>query len=413
MSGNTLFTETAVPEAPVDSHYGLRALYQADDHPNKVNLVIGAYKDDEGQPWVLPVVKKVAAKKYHEDPRQNYEYLPIAGDPSFCKAAARILMGADVAGDSSRIQSFQTISGTGAVHLGAVFLSKFLKSPKVYLSSPTWDNHVPVFTHAGLKVEHYPYYSKETKSLDIQGMLRNLTAAPRGSIVVLQACAHNPTGLDPSQDQWREIATVIQDAGLFPFFDCAYQGFATGDLANDSFAVRHFAALGLEMFIAQSFSKNLGLYAQRTGCLHYLSPCGPGALVTATRVSSQLARLQRAEISTPAAYGAKIASLVLNDEVLAKEWVDDLATMSGRIADMRAELRRRLEELATPGGFEHITGQIGMFAYTGLSEKQVLLIRSKWHVYMLETGRMSVSGLNSGNVGYVAKAIDDVVRSSD
>lgn len=271
---------------------------------------------------------------------------------------------------------------------------------------------MPIFTHAGMSVEHYPYYSRETKSLDFEGMLRTLSAAPRGSIVVLQACAHNPTGLDPSPAQWREIAALIQEAGLFPFFDCAYQGFATGNLVNDSFAVRHFVSLGLEMFVAQSFSKNLGLYAQRTGCLHFVSHSGPGASSTAARVASQLARLQRAEISTPAAYGAKIASLVLNDETLSREWLDDLATMSGRIAHMRAKLRRHLEELGTPGSFEHITEQIGMFAYTGLSETQVLLMRSKWHIYMLETGRASVSGLNSGNVAYVARAIDDVLRSS-
>jgi aspartate aminotransferase len=261
-------------------------------------------------------------------------------------------------------------------------------------------------------IKHYPYYSDQTKSLDFEGMMKTLEDAPRGSIVVLQACAHNPTGLDPSTDQWREIGTMVRRNGLFPFFDCAYQGFATGDLANDSYPIRHFVSLGIEMFIAQSFSKNLGLYGQRTGCLHFLARPGSEAPSTTKRVASQLAKLQRCEISTPAAYGAKIASSVLNDETLSREWIDDLAVMSQRIAKMRAEFRRQLERLGTPGKFEHITTQIGMFAYTGLSERQIMLLRSKWHVYMLATGRMSVSGLNSGNVEYVARAIDDVVRST-
>jgi aspartate aminotransferase len=255
MSEQSLFTEALVPEAPADSHYGLRAEFQADSHPDKVNLVIGAYKDDQGRPWVLPVVTK-AAQLYHEDKNQNNEYLPISGEPAFCKAAAQVLLGSDL-DYQSRISSFQTISGTGAAHLGAVFLSKFMSEskPSVYLSNPTWDNHVPVFTHAGLPIKHYPYYAQKTKSLDFDAMVETLSAAPRGSIVLLQACAHNPTGLDPTPEQWRKIATVVREAGLFPFFDCAYQGFATGDLANDSFPIRHFASLGLEMFIALLFQE--------------------------------------------------------------------------------------------------------------------------------------------------------------
>jgi aspartate aminotransferase len=310
--------------------------------------------------------------------------------------------------------SSQTISGTGAVHLGALFLARFLHefNPAVYLSDPTWDNHAPIFRHVGLLVKWYPYYAKETRSLDIEGMIQTLESAPRGSIVVLQACAHNPTGLDPTPDQWGRLASVVQKSGLFPFFDCAYQGFATGDLARDSFPIRYFAEQGIEMFVAQSFSKNLGLYGQRTGCLHFVAAPGADAKETATRVASQLAALHRVEISTPAVYGAKIASLVLNNEELFEKWGEDLETMSGRIASMRALLRKGLEDRHTPGDWSHITTQIGMFAYTGLTVEQVNLLRSRWHVYMLPSGRMSVSGLNEGNVDYVASAIDDVVRNA-
>lgn len=240
-------------------------------------------------------------------------------------------------------------------------------------------------------------------------MLETLASAPRGSIVVLQACAQNPTGVDLTHDQWRELGAVVKEAGLFPFFDCAYQGFATGDLDRDAFAVRHFVEQGVEMFVAQSFSKNLGLYGQRAGCLHFVSRPGPDAGGTVARISSQLAVIQRSEISTPAVYGAKVAALVLGDEVLSKEWADDLKTMASRIAEMRASLRKHLEDLCTPGDWSHITRQIGMFAYTGLTAQQVEAVRSRWHVYMLPSGRMSVSGLNRGNIGYVASAIHEVV----
>lgn len=310
--------------------------------------------------------------------------------------------------------SQQTISGTGAVHLGAVFLARFLgkSNPVVYLSDPTWDNHAPIFSHVGLAVKWYPYFDKKTKSLDIDGMIKTLESAERGSVVVLQVCAHNPTGLDPTPDEWERIAEVVQNSGVFPFFDCAYQGFATGDLARDSFPVRYFAQQGIEMFVAQSFSKNLGLYGQRTGCLHFLAAPGKQAGDTSARVSSQLSALQRVEISTPAVYGAKIASLLLSDEGLRSNWTNDMKIMSGRIASMRVLLRRGLEQRETPGDWSHITTQIGLFAYTGLNVRQVELLRSRWHVYMLPSGRMSISGLNERNIDHVISAVDDVVRYS-
>lgn len=242
-------------------------------------------------------------------------------------------------------------------------------------------------------------------------MLESLASAPRGSVVLLQACAHNPTGLDPTPKQWEDIATTVQEAGLLPFFDCAYQGFATGDLERDSFPIRHFLARGMDMFVAQSFSKNLGLYGQRTGCFHYIA-ASSSADGTLARVSSQLAVLQRSEISTPPLYGAKLASLVLNDERLSAEWLEDLATMSGRIREMRERLRGLLEEMETPGDWSHITAQIGMFAYTGLSAQQVERLQSRWHVYMLPSGRMSISGLNQSNVGYVALSMYDVIQNA-
>ena len=279
------------------------------------------------------------------------------------------------------------------------------------MSSPTWANHNQIFTNVNLPIKNYPYFSAKTKMLDFDGMISALQSAPDGSIILLHACAHNPTGVDPSQDQWRKIAEIMRKRSLFPFFDCAYQGFASGDLAQDNFAIRHFIEQGFEMVIAQSFAKNFGLYGQRAGAFHFVaSPIG-SPQDTVKRVASQLAILQRSEISNPPIYGAKIASIVLNDKQLFSEWEENLRTMSGRIIEMRKSLKKELDRLETPGTWDHITSQIGMFSFTGLTEPQVMEVRKKWHVYMTKNGRISMAGLNTGNVKYFAEAVDDVVRN--
>lgn len=298
------------------------------------------------------------------------------------------------------------------MHLGGLFLSKFLPkpTPAIYLSTPTWANHNQIFTNVHLPIKSYPYFSAKTKGLDFEGMVQAIKSAQKGSIILLHACAHNPTGVDPTQDQWKEIAQAIRAGSHFPFFDCAYQGFASGNLAQDNWAIRHFVEQGFELCIAQSFAKNFGLYGERAGAFHFVGGAGPNAQDTVKRIASQLSILQRSEISNPPAYGARIASLVLNDKQLFAQWEEDLRTMSGRIIKMRKELKGHLDRLKTPGKWDHITDQIGMFSFTGLTEKQVAEIRSKWHVYMTKNGRISMAGLNTGNVEYFAKALDDVVR---
>lgn len=241
-------------------------------------------------------------------------------------------------------------------------------------------------------------------------MIETLDSAPEGSIFVLHACAHNPTGVDATQEQWIQIAKTMKAKKHFPFFDCAYQGFASGDLAKDAWAIRHFIEQGFELCIAQSYAKNFGLYGERAGCFHFVTSPSSDASDTITRIGSQLAILQRSEISNPPAYGARIASLVLNDEALFAEWKENLRTMSGRIIEMRNQLRAKLEELETPGTWNHITEQIGMFSFTGLTEEQVLKIRKDAHVYMTKNGRISMAGLNTHNVNYVAEAINRVVK---
>lgn len=313
--------------------------------------------------------------------------------------------------------SFQTISGTGAVHLGGLFLSKFYLRPNdqpIYFSSPTWANHNQIFSNVNLPIKTYPYFSPQTKGLDYDGMRAAVESAPEGSIILLHACAHNPTGVDLTHAQWADIAKVIRAKSHFPFFDCAYQGFASGDLEHDAWAVRYFVEQGFELCIAQSFAKNFGLYGERAGAFHFVTGPGPDAQNTIGRIASQLAILQRSEISNPPAYGARIASLVLNDRELFQEWEENLRTMSGRIIDMRKALRGKLEELnGKEGSWKHITEQIGMFSFTGLSEKQVLKIREDAHIYMTKNGRISMAGANTGNVEYIAQAMDKVVRETE
>lgn len=412
MASASNFPASIVPQAPEDALFGLARAYKADPSADKVDLGIGAYRDNNAKPWVLPVVKK-ADEILRNDPELNHEYAPIAGIASMTARAAELMLGVDSpALKEKRATSLQTVSGTGAVHLGALFLSKFFTGNKtVYLSNPTWANHNQIFTNVAIKTAQYPYFSKETKGLDFAGMKSALAAAPERSIVLLHVCAHNPTGVDPTQEQWKEIAAILKERNHFPFFDCAYQGFASGDLARDAWAVRYFVEQGFELVIAQSFAKNFGLYGERTGCLHFVTNAAPDAEASIARIGSQLAILQRSEISNPPIYGARIASIVLNDAALFAEWEDNLREMSGRIKAMRTALRSKLEELGTPGTWNHITDQIGMFSFTGLSEAQALKIREDSHVYMTKNGRISMAGLNTRNVEYVAKAIDQVVRA--
>ncbi|KAF3388804.1 Aspartate aminotransferase, cytoplasmic [Penicillium rolfsii] len=415
-NGNpSVFTAAVITAAPEDPLFGLMKAYREDPSDKKVDLGIGAYRDNNAKPWILPVVKK-ADDAIHNDPSVNHEYLSIGGLADFTSAAQKLIVGADSpAIREKRICTLQTISGTGAVHLGGLFLSKFHPAqpkPTIYLSNPTWANHHQIFTNVGLTLANYPYFSTKTKGLDFDGMMAALRAAPSGSIILLHACAHNPTGVDPTQEQWKQIAAVMRERRQFPFFDTAYQGFASGDLVRDAWAIRYFVEQGFELCVAQSFAKNFGLYGERTGAFHFVSAPGPDASTSIQHIASQLAILQRSEISNPPAYGARIASKILNDPVLFAEWEEDLRTMSGRIQEMRRGLRERLEKRGTPGTWDHITSQIGMFSFTGLNETQVKILRDKWHVYMTKNGRISMAGLNTHNLDYFAEAVDSVVRET-
>ncbi|KAI1338221.1 aspartate aminotransferase [Xylariaceae sp. FL0016] len=392
---------------PYDEAFTVLAAFTKDPNPDKISLGAGVYRDEVGKPWTLPCVRKAISLL-----SDNHDYLPQSGLPPFLSASRSLLLGNDLCERmDGNLTSIQTVSGTGACHVGAVLLVNSVKPRQVWISDPSWINHVLVWECAGPGVERkfYPYYHAETRSFDFTGMIRSLESeALEGDVVILQACAHNPTGLDPSKEQWTAIADICEKKGLIPFFDTAYQGFASGDLDEDAWAVRHFAERGLEMGIAQSFSKNFGMYGHRVGAFHLLAR--DAAVKPA--VQSQLIRIIRSEVSCSPSFGAKIVATVLNDRELREQWVKDLNTMSSRIKAMRMALLSELQKRGTPGTWDHIVSQIGMFSYTGLNAKQVKKLEETHHIYLLSSGRASIPGLTSYNVSKVADAIDAVVRGS-
>ncbi|KAI8337236.1 aspartate aminotransferase [Chlamydoabsidia padenii] len=406
MSGVSVFQN--VPQAPADVIFSLTAGYKADTHPQKINVGVGAFRTDELKPYVLPVVKKADTILFNDE-TLDHEYQPIAGQPSYTKAASKLILGKDSpAIEQGRVGAVQTISGTGANHTGAAFLAQHYKgSGKCYISNPTWANHRNIFEGVGFQVEEYAYWDPATKGLNYKGMIQAIHDAPTGSIFILHACAHNPTGVDPTQEQWKGIADAMRAKGHFPFFDCAYQGFASGDLDRDAWSVRYFVDQGFELFVAQSFAKNFGLYGERAGNLTFVCKTPQDT----KRVLSQLEKLQRSEISNPPAYGSRIVDIVLNDDALYAEWKENLKYMSHRIIDMRKALYQHLVELKTPGTWNHIVDQIGMFSFTGLKAPQVKVLIEKYHIYLTNNGRISMAGLSTTNVEYFAKAVDDVVRN--
>ncbi|KAG0329624.1 Aspartate aminotransferase, cytoplasmic [Dissophora globulifera] len=408
-TGGTTSVFEDVKAAPADVIFALTTICDADTFDKKINLGVGAYRTEEGKPYVLPVVKK-ADHILVDDKNLDHEYLPILGQKAFRKESAKLILGASSkALAEDRVGAIQCISGTGALYAGAHFLSKHypIKGAACYISTPTYANHRPLLEGVGLPVLEYPYWNPATKGLDLEGMLNAMQSAANGSIFLLHACAHNPTGVDPTPDQWRQIADVMEAKSHFTFFDCAYQGFASGNLDKDAYAVRYFVERGLELFVAQSYSKNFGLYSERAGNLTVVAKTPE----IKDRIESQIAKAQRAVISNPPAYGSRIVSTVLTDKKLYSEWEQNLSTMANRIIHMRKVLFDELTRLETPGKWSHIVDQIGMFSFTGLTTPQVKVLKEKYHIYLLDNGRISVAGLNSKNVMYFAQAVDDVVRN--
>ncbi|KIK94907.1 hypothetical protein PAXRUDRAFT_827518 [Paxillus rubicundulus Ve08.2h10] len=408
-SAAPLSTWSAVPAGPPDPILGITEAFKADKDSRKINLGVGAYRDENGKPYVLNAVKKAEEKM--ASAKLDKEYLPITGLGSFTQNAAKLAYGADSAPlNQHAIAVTQSISGTGALRIGGAFVARHYPGSKIiYLPNPTWGNHIPLFKDSGLEVRQYRYFDKKTVGLDFEGLKEDLKNAPEGAVVLLHACAHNPTGVDPTQAQWKEISDLIAEKKLFPFFDMAYQGFASGSTARDAFAVRHFVSQGHQVALCQSFAKNMGLYGERVGAF---------SLTTTSeeekkRVESQLKIVVRPMYSNPPLHGAHIASTILSDPELYKQWEGEVKGMADRIISMRERLYELLTNgFQTPGEWGHIKSQIGMFSYTGLNTAQCKTLAEKAHVYMTMDGRISMAGLNGGNVEYFAQSVDAAVRGN-
>jgi len=392
------FLDKKVEAAPLDPIFDLAKRFKEDRNPNKVDLGIGAYRSDDGKPYLLRVVCEVEKQ------------FSIDGMKEFTSAASRLLFGQGPEVPFDRIYAIQTLSGTGAIRLAAEFLRLFMgPETPVYCSDPTWPNHPNIFAKAGFSSTNntYRYFNSSSNKVAFPELMEDLKSIPTKSILILQVCAHNPTGADMSQSQWETVAKFLKKRrDIAVLMDCAYQGYATGNVDQDNLSIRVLLKHNLQFFAAQSFAKNMGLYGERVGCLSVVCKNSASASV----VGSQLKVLARCSYSNPPSHGARIASRILNNESLKQKWLLELKEMSNRIQTMRSSLRAELERLQTPGSWKHITEQIGMFSYLGLSPSQCDRLVMKHHVYITKRARISVAGLNTSNVKYVAEAINEVVR---
>ncbi|KAL4735380.1 pyridoxal phosphate-dependent transferase [Aspergillus similis] len=404
---------STAPYIPPDAIFALTAEYNADPSPVKVNLGQGTYRDDYGLPWVLPSVQE--ARRILIGKGLVHEYLPILGLKGLRNEAARLVFGGGYTAVAEKLATSQTISGTGSLHLAGSLIRyctlrekgrDAVASRKVYIPSPTWSNHHLLFSSLGFTVNQFSYYNSAARSLDIDSYLATLRSADPGSVVVLHACAHNPTGLDPDTEQWKQIGDIVRERQLFPVFDAAYLGFNSGDYDKDVWAIRYFVnELKVECAVCLSFAKNMGLYGERVGAL-IIATADP---VLAKNAQSVLESLQRSEISNPPAFGAKIAETILSDDRLKRVWFRDLKTMSGRIAEMRRALFDGLSRYASAHSWKHLVRQSGMFGFLGLERQVVRALKDEYHIYMAENSRISIAGLNTGNVDYVARSIGEVL----
>lgn len=395
-----------VPMGPPDPILGVSEAFKKDSNPNKMNLGVGAYRGDDGKPFVLPSVR--AADKIIFDKQMDKEYLGITGLPAFCKDAAKLAF-AD-SGDNfvanGLYANTQTISGTGALKIGAEYLGKFQSNKTIYLPKPSWGNHTPIFKNSGLDVQGYTYYNPEGCNLNFEGMIADIKKMPTGSTIMLHACAHNPTGVDPNPEQWAEISKVCKEQGLLVFFDMAYQGFASGSVDKDATAVRQFVNDGHKVLLAQSFAKNMGLYGERVGAFTVMA----NDAEEAKRIESQIKIIIRPIYSNPPFGGARLVTTIMNDPALHEMWLGDVKGMADRIIDMRAKLTDGLVSRGSSHDWSHINNQIGMFCFTGLKKEQVQRLWDEHSVYLTLDGRVSVAGVTSHNVDYLANAIHEVTK---
>ncbi|WP_032116342.1 amino acid aminotransferase [Candidatus Arsenophonus nilaparvatae] len=389
--------------APADPILGLAESFNADPRKQKINLGIGVYKDESGKTRILSSVKK--AEKYLLDNEVTKNYLAISGIAEFATVTQTLLFGNNhPIITENRARTSQAPGGTGALRIAAEFIAKQTSAQRVWISQPTWPNHQNVFKAAGLTCCHYNYYDAEKHNLDFAGMLSSLEDAKPGDVLLLHGCCHNPTGIDPTPEQWEILSTLAAEKNLLPVFDFAYQGFAKG-LDEDAQGLRIFTNKNPEIIIASSYSKNFGLYNERVGACTIVANNSDQA----ERAFSQIKSIIRANYSNPPAHGAAIVTTILSDELLKKEWIEELTTMRQRIQRMRQLFVNTLQEKGVKQDFSFISKQNGMFSFSGLNEEQVTQLREKHAIYAISSGRINVAGLTLENMVPLCKAIIDVL----
>jgi aromatic-amino-acid transaminase len=374
--------------------------FLADDRADKVNLSIGLYYDEEGKIPTLECIKHTEQQLF-QSPSQPCLYLPMEGLAAYRSAVQQLVFGAEhPALIEKRIATIQTLGGSGALMIGADFLHHYFPNSRVWVSQPTWENHIAIFAGAGYKVGYYPYFDPTTCALDFDGLIAALSALPKQDIVLLHPCCHNPTGVDLTMAQWDAVMDVLEKRQLIPFFDMAYQGFGDS-VAQDAYVITELAKRKTVTFlVANSFSKTFSLYGERVGGLSFVCENEE----TATRILGQLKATVRRNYSSPAKRGAVLVANVLNDKALLQQWLDEVANMRDRIDTMRRRLHTQLNILAPNKNVDFLIEQKGMFSYTGFSENQVNQLREQHGIYLIASGRMCLAGLNEANVDRVAQA---------
>ncbi|MEM8944143.1 MAG: amino acid aminotransferase [Planctomycetota bacterium] len=392
-----------VQAASPDAILGLSAAFREDTRPEKINLSVGVYQDENGKTPTLECV--TIAEQRMAAAASIKSYLPIPGAPEYGEAVRQLAFGADhEVVQSGRAATAHTPGGTGALRVAGDFLQANFPKMTLWLSAPTWPNHPNIFTAAGVPLKTYAYFDKSTNALDFDGMLAAINQMPAGDAVLLHGCCHNPTGIDPTTDLWQKTADAVYGRGLLPILDFAYQGFADG-ISEDAVGLRAFARPGCDLLVCSSFSKNFGLYRERVGALTIVCP----EVSHVATVQSQLNRVIRCNYSNPPAHGAAIVNTVLRDDELRPQWETEVATMRNRINGMRRQLVKALVEKQVPGDYSFIAAQRGMFSFSGLTKDQVDTLRDEHAIYIVGSGRINVAGLTPSNVDHVAESISQVV----
>lgn len=395
---------TTLPLAPKDPILGITEAFQADTNPAKINLGVGVYGDEDGK---LPLLHSVSLDEDQLNALKTARgYQPIDGMVRYTRQVQQLVFGADCpALIQRRLVTAQSLGGTGALKLGADLLRSFSPQSEVWISNPSWENHRALFEAAGFTVRAYPYYQAERHGLDFEGLVQTIDQAPSGTILVLHACCHNPTGIDLDDGQWHQVRQIILRRGLIPFLDLAYQGFSQGT-QEDARQVREFTELGIPVLVANSFSKSFSLYGERVGALSIVCTSSDEAL----RVQSQLKRVIRTNYSSPPTFGASLVATVLEEVTLHELWEKELGAMRQRIKAMRAALVTALKQTLPTHSFDYIAEQRGMFSYSGLSSEQVQRLRQEFSIYAVDSGRICIAALNHKNLERVVEAMTQVMR---